>query len=77
MVEKIPYLQELGITAVEILPVFQFDSQSAPSGLTDYWGSIAYRSLLPILGIVPLAIPYGVLINFATWSNICIARVSR
>lgn len=38
LVEKIPYLRELGITAVELLPVFQFDPQDAPSGLTNYWG---------------------------------------
>jgi isoamylase len=30
MVEKIPYLKELGITAVELLPIFQFDPQDAP-----------------------------------------------
>jgi isoamylase len=38
LVEKIPYLQELGITAVELLPVFQFDPQDCPPGLTNYWG---------------------------------------
>jgi isoamylase len=38
VVEKIPYLQSLGITAVELLPVFQFDSADAPSGLANYWG---------------------------------------
>ncbi len=38
LVEKIPYLQRLGITAVELLPVFQFDSQDAPPGLVNYWG---------------------------------------
>ncbi|MDX2152132.1 MAG: glycogen debranching protein GlgX [Bryobacteraceae bacterium] len=38
LVEKIPYLRELGITAVELLPVFQFDAQDAPSGRTNYWG---------------------------------------
>jgi isoamylase len=38
LVEKIPYLQELGITAVELLPVFQFDPQNAPPGRTNYWG---------------------------------------
>jgi isoamylase len=38
LVEKIPYLQQLGITAVELLPVFQFDSQSAPPGKVNYWG---------------------------------------
>lgn len=38
LIEKIPYLVELGITAVELLPVFQFDQQDAPPGLTNYWG---------------------------------------
>ena len=37
-VEKIPYLQQLGITAVELLPIFQFDPQDAPLGRTNYWG---------------------------------------
>jgi isoamylase len=38
LVEKIPYLQQLGITAVELLPVFQFDAQDAPPGRVNYWG---------------------------------------
>jgi isoamylase len=38
LIEKIPYLQDLGITAVELLPVFQFDAQDAPSGRLNYWG---------------------------------------
>ncbi|HTW80669.1 MAG TPA: glycogen debranching protein GlgX [Terracidiphilus sp.] len=38
LAEKIPYLQDLGITAVELLPVFQFDPQDAPRGRTNYWG---------------------------------------
>ncbi len=38
LIEKIPYLVDLGITAVELLPVFQFDEQEAPDGLTNYWG---------------------------------------
>lgn len=38
LIEKIPYLKDLGITAVELLPVFQFDTQDAPSGLENYWG---------------------------------------
>ena len=37
-IEKIPYLVDLGVTAVELLPVFQFDAQTAPNGLTNYWG---------------------------------------
>jgi isoamylase len=38
LVEKIPYLKDLGVTAVELLPVFQFDPQDAPPGLVNYWG---------------------------------------
>ena len=38
LIEKIPYLKDLGITAVELLPVFQFDPQNAPAGRTNYWG---------------------------------------
>jgi isoamylase len=38
LIEKIPYLQDLGITAVELLPVFQFDAQDCPVGLVNYWG---------------------------------------
>ena len=32
LIEKIPYLQDLGITAVELLPVYHFDEQDAPPG---------------------------------------------
>jgi len=38
LIEKIPYLEDLGITAVELLPVFQFDPQDAPEGRVNYWG---------------------------------------
>ncbi len=38
LVEKIPYLVELGVSAVELLPVFAFDAQDAPAGLVNYWG---------------------------------------
>ena len=38
LIEKIPYLQELGVTAVELMPVFQFDAQDAPPGRVNYWG---------------------------------------
>ena len=38
LIEKIPYLQDLGITAVELLPVFQFDAQDCPPGRVNYWG---------------------------------------
>jgi glycogen operon protein len=38
LAEKIPYLQDLGVTAVELLPVHAFDTQACPPGLVNYWG---------------------------------------
>jgi len=38
LVEKIPYLKDLGITAVELLPIFQFDASDCPPGVVNYWG---------------------------------------
>ncbi len=38
LIEKIPYLQKLGITAVELLPIQFFDVDDAPKGLKNYWG---------------------------------------
>lgn len=40
LIEKIPYLLKLGVTAVELLPVFQFDPQAVPpgQGRVNYWG---------------------------------------
>ncbi len=50
VIEKIPYLKDLGITAVELLPVFQFDPQEAPRGLTNYWGYNPVSFFAPHLG---------------------------
>ncbi|MBV9691727.1 MAG: glycogen debranching protein GlgX [Ktedonobacteraceae bacterium] len=44
VIEKIPYLKELGVTAVELLPIFDFDNKEVkqinPDGkpLSNYWG---------------------------------------
>ncbi len=38
LTQKIPYLKKLGITAVELMPVQQFDLQDTPGGLSNYWG---------------------------------------
>jgi isoamylase len=43
VIEKIPYLQALGITDVELMPVMAFDTQDVPEtvaalGLGNYWG---------------------------------------
>ncbi len=36
--KKIPYLKELGITTIELLPMFCFDPTDAPNGLENFWG---------------------------------------
>src|SRR5258705_7950087 len=38
VIEKIPYLKDLGVTAVELLPVFQFDALDCPAGHINYSG---------------------------------------
>ncbi|MEB3352969.1 MAG: isoamylase [Cyanobacteriota bacterium] len=38
LIDTIPYLQELGVTAVELLPVMAFDPQDAPAGRHNHWG---------------------------------------
>ena len=42
LVEKIPYLQELGITVVELMPIFQRDPQEG-----DYWGYMPLNFFAP------------------------------
>jgi glycogen operon protein len=37
LIDKIPYLRELGVAAVELMPIQQFDPQAAPKN-TNYWG---------------------------------------
>jgi glycogen operon protein len=54
IIEKIPYLQELGVTAVELLPVFAFDEREVRginpidgSELRNYWGYDPYGHFAP------------------------------
>jgi glycogen operon protein len=52
LIEKIPYLTALGITDVELLPVFAFDPQDVPDavsarGLYNYWGYSPYGFYAP------------------------------
>jgi isoamylase len=59
LVEKIPYLQQLGVTAVELLPVFQFDAQDAPPGLVNYWGYSPVSFFAPHQGYASSRGPLG------------------
>ncbi len=59
LIEKIPYLKELGITAVELLPVQQFDEQDAPPGFTNYWGYSPVVFFAPHRGYCSCSDPLG------------------
>lgn len=59
VIEKIPYLQSLGITAVELLPVQQFDPQDAPKGLSNYWGYSPVAFFAPHRGYCHCPDPVG------------------
>lgn len=50
LAEKVPYLRDLGVTAVELLPVHAFDPYACPAGLVNYWGyqSVNYFSPHPL-----------------------------
>jgi len=52
LMEKIPYLQSLGVTHVELLPVMAFDEQDVPeqvwdAGLSNYWGYSSFGFFSP------------------------------
>ncbi|MBK1702792.1 glycogen debranching protein GlgX [Thiococcus pfennigii] len=52
IIEKIPYLEALGITHVELMPVMAFDVQDVPkpvweAGLSNYWGYSTHSFFSP------------------------------
>jgi len=59
MIKKIPYLQQFGISAVELLPVFQFDRQDCPAGLNNYWGYAPVSFFAPHAGYSSRQDPLG------------------
>ena len=64
LVDKIPYLQSLGVTAVELMPVQQFDEQDAPAGRTNYWGYSPVAFFAPHSGYSASRDPLGPLDEF-------------
>ncbi len=52
LIEKVPYLQDLGITHVELMPLMAFDEQDVPqaveeSGLKNFWGYSSFGFFSP------------------------------
>ncbi|GKS56992.1 glycogen debranching enzyme [Nitrospira sp.] len=52
LADKIPYLKELGVTAVELMPVHQFDSQEG-----NYWGYMSLNFFSPHEGYAANKVP--------------------
>ncbi|KGG11954.1 MULTISPECIES: glycogen debranching protein [Prochlorococcus] len=52
LIEKIPYIKDLGITAIELLPVFAFDDSDSPAGLNNYWGYSPISWFAPHKGFI-------------------------
>ena len=77
LIEKIPYLHDLGITAVELLPVFQFDPQDCPSGWSITGATRRSRSLRRIRPTARGRIRWARSTSFAIWSKRCIGPASR
>jgi len=64
LIEKIPHLEDLGVTTVELLPVFQFDAQDAPKGRVNYWGYQPVSFFAPHRAYSSRQEPLGVLDEF-------------
>lgn len=59
VIDALPYLRSLGVTALELLPVMAFDPQDAPHGRQNYWGYSPLSWMAPhqgyLVGDDPLA----------------------
>jgi isoamylase len=64
LIDKLPYLQDLGVSALELLPVFAFDEESAPEGRRNIWGYQPLSFFAPHPGYSSRRDPLGVLDEF-------------
>jgi isoamylase len=73
LIEKIPYLRDLSVSAVELLPAFAFDEQDGPPGLGNYWGYQPSRFSRRMTGTAPDRTRLAQLTSFVIWSRRCTA----
>jgi len=71
LIEKIPYLKSIGITAIELLPVFAFDANDAPDGLVNYWGYSPINWFTPHQGFVDGSNPLEARKQFKQLVEVC------
>ena len=60
--EKIPYLKDLGITVVELMPIFQRDPQEG-----DYWGYMPLNFFAPHAQYASTGDVMSSTLNLETW----------
>ena len=64
LAEKIPYLEALGITAVELMPIHEFDVYDAPNDRRNYWGYSPLAFFAPHSGYSSRRDPLGPIDEF-------------
>jgi glycogen operon protein len=71
LVEKIPYLKDLGVTAVELLPIHEFDENDCPftnpftgQKLRNFWGYNSIAFAAPKAAYAASAAEYGQVFEF-------------
>ncbi|WP_115019442.1 glycogen-debranching protein [Synechococcus sp. UW140] len=52
LITKLPYLSDLGVTAIELLPIQAFDLQDAPPGRDNVWGYSPLSWFAPHQGFI-------------------------
>ena len=71
LIEKIPYLKSIGITSIELLPVFAFDESDSPEGLENYWGYSPINWFTPHQGFVDGYDPLEARKQFKQFVEVC------
>ena len=77
LIEKIPYLVDLGVTAVELMPVFQFDPQRRRRAASNYWGYQPVSFFAPHHAYSSRPSPLDVLDEFRDMVKALIAPASK
>ena len=84
LIEKIPYLKNLGITAVELLPVHEFEELDSDrlnpytgERLINYWGYQPINFFAPTRRILQPSAAESRCASSSSWLRRCMRRVSR
>tara|TARA_Y100001968_G_scaffold209561_1_gene192720 strand:- start:42 stop:2102 length:2061 start_codon:yes stop_codon:yes gene_type:complete len=71
LIEKLPYLKSIGISSIELLPVFAFDPNDAPDGLVNFWGYSPINWFTPHQGFIDGCNPLEARKQFKQLVEVC------